>query len=105
MSLPRPSRGEGQARELVHHIQQLWKERGLDVSDRIRLHVSGDAGLEAVVASHRDYIMAENLSTDLTACAGSHPEAKEIRIDALRARIALARASRWSRQGVLRASW
>lgn len=85
---------EGQARELVHHIQQLRKERGLDVSDRIRLHVSGDAGLEAVVASHRDYIMAETLATDLTAGAGSHPEAKEIRIDALQARIALARASR-----------
>jgi isoleucyl-tRNA synthetase len=85
---------EGQARELVHHIQQLRKERGLEVSDRIRLHLSKDAGLEAVVASHRAYIMAETLTTDLTWDAEAHPEAKEVRIDALRARIALTRAVR-----------
>ncbi len=84
---------EGQARELVHHIQQLRKERGLEVSDRIRLHLSGDAGLDALLAVHREYILAETLATALLRDTPARPDGKEVRLDGLVALVALERAS------------
>ena len=84
---------EGQARELVHHIQQLRKERGLEVSDRIRLHLSGDAGLDALLAVHREYILAETLATALLREPPPPPDGKEVNLDGLVALVALERES------------
>jgi isoleucyl-tRNA synthetase len=86
-------RREGQARELVHHIQQLRKERGLEVSDRIRLYLAGDAGLDAVLAGHQEYILAETLSTAVVRDPPAMLEGKEVRLDGLVARVAVERAS------------
>ncbi|MGQ0571492.1 MAG: isoleucine--tRNA ligase [Armatimonadota bacterium] len=84
---------EGQARELVHHIQQLRKERGLEVSDRIRLYLDGDSGLAPMLHAHKEYIMAETLSisilNDLSGVSGD----KEVRLDGLIARVALERTA------------
>jgi len=55
---------EGLVRDMVRGIQNLRKEIGLDVSDRIRLQVSGDADLEKAVAAFRDHIMAETLAVE-----------------------------------------
>ncbi|MCB1739485.1 MAG: isoleucine--tRNA ligase, partial [Gammaproteobacteria bacterium] len=53
---------EGLARELTRSIQETRKQVGLDVSDRIRLAVSGSAAIESALDRHRDYIMAETLA-------------------------------------------
>jgi isoleucyl-tRNA synthetase len=82
---------EGQARDLVHHIQQLRKDGGLAVSDRIVLHLQGDAGLEEVLRAHRDYIMAETLSTAIRVNDEDPHDHKEVQIDGLRARVAVER--------------
>ena len=56
---------EGIARELVSHVQNLRKESGLDVADRIRLRVETDAEAEAAILSHADFVKGEVLAIDL----------------------------------------
>jgi isoleucyl-tRNA synthetase len=82
---------EGQARELVHHIQQLRKDRGLDVSDRITLYLAGDAGLKAILEAHGDYIQSETLTVRVVLHPSPAVEAKEVAIDGARVKVALAR--------------
>jgi isoleucyl-tRNA synthetase len=55
---------EGTAREMIRSVQDARKLAGLDVSDRIVLGISGTAGIEASLAEHRDYLMAETLATE-----------------------------------------
>ena len=55
---------EGTAREMIRSVQDARKLAGLDVSDRIVLGISGSAGIEASLAEHRDYLMAETLATE-----------------------------------------
>ena len=58
-------RREGLARELVRTVQEARKQAGLEVSDRIRLRVSGSAEVAAALAEHREYVMEETLSHEL----------------------------------------
>jgi isoleucyl-tRNA synthetase len=56
---------EGLARDLVRVIQQARKDAKLNVSDRIRLRVSGDAALAAAVGAHGEYIAAQTLAVEI----------------------------------------
>ena len=56
---------EGLAREVVHVIQNLRKEKGLDVSDRIRVTYAATEELAAAIAQFQGYIMDETLCTSL----------------------------------------
>ena len=48
---------EGQAREVIRHVQSLRKDTGLEMDDRIVLHLSTpEQGLKAAIEAHRDYI-------------------------------------------------
>ncbi|MBI3997941.1 MAG: class I tRNA ligase family protein, partial [Armatimonadetes bacterium] len=82
---------EGRARELVHHIQQMRKDQGLEVSDRIVLYLDGDVGLEDLLAAHREYVLAETLGTDIRPGAAAKPGARELRLDGLVAHLAVER--------------
>ena len=53
---------EGLARELVRTVQDARKQAGLEISDRIRLRISGDAGVEEALAEHRPFIVSETLA-------------------------------------------
>ena len=64
---------EGWAREFVNRIQRGRKDRGFDVSDRIRLRYRGDPALERAIATHRDYIAGETLATDFAPGAVADP--------------------------------
>jgi len=55
---------EGIARELVRTVQDARKLAGLEVSDRIRLGVSGSKSVEKALQVHRDYLMAETLALE-----------------------------------------
>lgn len=57
---------EGLAREFVRRVQELRKEAGLDISDRIQLYYSASLGLEEAVEAFRDYIMGETLAIEMT---------------------------------------
>ncbi|WP_170265124.1 isoleucine--tRNA ligase [Salibacter halophilus] len=58
-------RYEGIARELVNRIQNLRKDSGLDVTDRIVITVESQELLSAAVNDNFDYICAETLADEL----------------------------------------
>lgn len=58
-------RKEGNARELVNRVQNLRKETGLDVTDKIKLVLEKNDILEHSIASNEKYIMTETLTTEL----------------------------------------
>ncbi|MDP2327913.1 MAG: isoleucine--tRNA ligase [Dehalococcoidia bacterium] len=53
---------EGIARELVRRIQDLRRDAGLEVSDRIRVAYQSDDLVRRVMAEHHDYIAGETLA-------------------------------------------
>jgi isoleucyl-tRNA synthetase len=59
-------RRQGAARQLVHQVQMLRKNAGLEVADRIRLFVAADADLRAALEEHASYVCTETLAVDLT---------------------------------------
>ena len=58
-------RAEGLARELVNRIQNLRKDAGLDITDRIRLSVTAGKEVRRALDANLDYIRAETLATDV----------------------------------------
>jgi isoleucyl-tRNA synthetase len=58
---------------LVHQIQQLRKEAGLQIADRITVYYEGDAALVEALQRHRTYVLREVLGQD--ARAGLPPHA------------------------------
>ncbi len=57
-------RQEGVVRDLVRNIQSLRKDSGLDVSDRIKLCISGADEIRASVDSHEEYMKNETLTVE-----------------------------------------
>ncbi len=57
---------EGLAREIVHAVQAARKEAGLDVTDRIALHLDGDAELLDAARAHEAYLTGETLATSVS---------------------------------------
>ncbi len=55
---------EGQARELVHRIQNMRRDAGFDIADHITTYYTG-GDLDEIIALHGDYIMQETLSASL----------------------------------------
>jgi isoleucyl-tRNA synthetase len=57
---------EGLARDVVRRVQQLRKDAGLDISDRIRLVVDAPDPIRAAVDAWREHVAGETLATELT---------------------------------------
>lgn len=55
-------RQEGLARELVNRIQNLRKDSGLEVTDKIQLRVESHPILDSAIDNNLDYICAETLA-------------------------------------------
>ncbi|KKU78786.1 MAG: Isoleucine-tRNA ligase, partial [Candidatus Peregrinibacteria bacterium GW2011_GWA2_47_7] len=58
-------RYEGYAREIVRHIQEMRKEAGYKVSDRIYAFIKTPAGIESALAAHSDLIAREVLALEI----------------------------------------
>lgn len=58
-------RKEGIARELVNRIQNIRKDSGLEVTDKIKVHLQKNLQLENAVLSNESYIKAETLTETL----------------------------------------
>ncbi|HEY3144633.1 MAG TPA: isoleucine--tRNA ligase [Acidimicrobiales bacterium] len=66
-------RAEGQARALVRALNDLRKELGLAIADRIQVSLAASDGLWSAVEHHRDYVQGEVLATSLDrADTGDH---------------------------------
>ena len=47
---------EGLAREFIRHVQDLRKQAGLDIADRIYLYVEATPRLAEAIQSHQQYV-------------------------------------------------
>lgn len=63
---------EGNARELVRRIQQLRKDAGYAISDRITTWIAGDGQIHEILVNWGDYIREETLSVEIV--HDQHPE-------------------------------
>jgi len=56
---------EGLAREFVNRVQNIRKDSGLDVTDRINIYYDADEKVRLAVEKFRDYISNETLANDI----------------------------------------
>ena len=56
---------EGISREIVNRIQNLRKESGLDITDRIAITVKSNSEIELALTSNMDYIKTEVLADEI----------------------------------------
>ena len=56
---------EGIARELVNRIQNIRKESGFEVTDKIDIKILKDGLVENAVSSNEEYIKTETLTAEL----------------------------------------
>ncbi|CAM3943493.1 isoleucine--tRNA ligase [Flavobacterium weaverense] len=56
---------EGIARELVNRIQNIRKDSGFEVTDKIKVQLKRDGILETAILKNEDYIKSETLTSDL----------------------------------------
>jgi isoleucyl-tRNA synthetase len=73
---------EGIAREFINKIQNLRKESGFEVTDRIKLTIRKHDEITEAVLNFKDYICAQTLAVDLQLVEEITDEkAKEVEID------------------------
>ena len=58
-------REEGHVREILSKIQNMRKESGFEVSDKIHLHVSGNEMLENIIKKFEDQIKRDTLAIEI----------------------------------------
>ena len=56
---------EGIARELVNRIQNIRKDSGFEVTDKIKVQLKRNGLLETAILKNEDYIKSETLTSDL----------------------------------------
>jgi isoleucyl-tRNA synthetase len=75
---------EGIARDLVNRIQNMRKDMGLDVQDKIRINIRPEDDLvKSAISSHKDYICSETQALNLSV-ADELQDVNDIEIDAYR---------------------
>lgn len=65
ITVTEPLRKEGIARDFVNRVQNLRKDMGLEVLDKIRIHVEQSGDATAALAAHAHYIQTETQALDL----------------------------------------
>ena len=82
-------RNEGMARELISRIQNLRKETGLEITDRIHVTVSPADRVEKAVGGFGDYIKSQVLALDITIAPN---DGAEVEIDDMKINIKVVKA-------------
>ncbi|MBM6992705.1 MAG: isoleucine--tRNA ligase [Prevotella sp.] len=67
-------RQEGMARELINRIQNLRKETGLEITDRIKVTVAPNEQAETSIAAFGEYIKSQVLADELIVAANDGEE-------------------------------
>ena len=79
-------REEGIARELVNRIQNLRKDSGLEVTDKIKLSVLNFENLQDSVEKNKAYIMSETLTSEMV-FVDSLTDGTEVEFDNIKSKI------------------
>ena len=67
-------RNEGMARELINRIQNLRKESGFEITDRINVTVAPNAEMEKALAAFDDYVKSQVLADSIIVAANDGQE-------------------------------
>lgn len=62
-------RSEGIARELVNRIQNIRKESGFDVTDKVNISISSNMATDVAVEEHKFFIASQTLGNEVTLVA------------------------------------
>ena len=62
-------RREGVARELINRIQNIRKDSGFEVTDKIRVEIESKEIVSGAIEHFADYIASQTLATEVTASA------------------------------------
>jgi isoleucyl-tRNA synthetase len=85
---------EGLARELVHKIQNLRKEAGFEVTDRIRISYRASERLAQAIDAFREYVSAETLALVLSSDRVEEADiAKSMKVNGEQVELQLKRAA------------
>jgi isoleucyl-tRNA synthetase len=79
---------EGIARELVNRIQNIRKDSGFEVTDKIKVHLQKNPELEKAVAANEAYIKSETLTEKLV-FEGNIINGIEIEFDEIKTKITI----------------
>jgi len=82
---------EGYAREFVNRVQNLRKDSGFDVTDRITIVAATDAKLTAALGEFSSYIANETLASAIT-FAPELADAAKVEIDTIEVKILIKKA-------------
>ncbi|MDG1396350.1 MAG: isoleucine--tRNA ligase [Flavobacteriales bacterium] len=80
---------EGIARELVNRIQNIRKDSGLEVTDRIRLSITKHDKISAAIATNNKYICEETLADEIVIVDNEPKNGVAIEFDDIKTYIAL----------------
>lgn len=84
VSLSEELKNEGLARELVNRIQNIRKESGFEVTDKILVKIQQNSGLDNAIKNNLSYICSETLTNNLQLVQNlSGPDAVTIEVDEL----------------------
>lgn len=81
-------KSEGIARELVNKIQNLRKENGLEVTDKVSLEIQANEEIEKSVNENMEYICSETLTQKLTFVSNT-TDGTELDINEIKIKIVL----------------
>ncbi|WP_373899223.1 isoleucine--tRNA ligase [Haloimpatiens sp. FM7315] len=70
---------EGNLREILSKVQNMRKDSGFEVADKIKLQIKGNESLEAVVKKYEDTIKKETLSVEVV--YGGEADFTEVKIN------------------------
>ncbi len=85
-------RREGMARELVNRIQNIRKESGFEVTDKIRVVIADDPSVTGAVEDYNSYIASQTLAVEVRVAAAAEGDfVNEVEIDELRVGIGVTR--------------
>ncbi len=87
---------EGLAREVAHRLQALRRNAGYEISDRVRIAISGDPAALDRLERHAEWLADELLATGLAIAAdatvGVADGAEDVELEGTRLRLEVARA-------------
>ncbi len=83
---------EGQARELVRTLQNMRKDAGFEITDRIITHYSTSSeAIQRVMWQYADYIQRETLTTELKPGVDANGFSSELELDGATLKLSIAR--------------
>lgn len=85
-------KAEGLARELVNRVQNLRKDKGFDVLDKIHLQVaSREDFVQDAIRSHKEYIAQEVQALDIATATELNGDAEDLDLDGYAIKVKLGR--------------